>query len=67
MKCGFEFICEASDILVDRDRVLMLSTGSKALDGMLGGGVQSQSITEGQKDSSLVVISKVHLLLLKLI
>lgn len=52
---------------MDRDRVLMLSTGSKALDGMLGGGVQSQSITEGQKDSSLVVISKVHLLLLKLI
>lgn len=35
-----------SDLLLDRDKVVMLTTGSKALDGMLGGGIQSQSITE---------------------
>jgi len=35
-----------SDVLVDRERIVTLSTGSKAVDAMLGGGIQSQSITE---------------------
>ncbi|PLW12182.1 hypothetical protein PCANC_17221 [Puccinia coronata f. sp. avenae] len=35
-----------SDVLVDREKILTLSTGSKAVDAMLGGGIQSQSITE---------------------
>ncbi|POW06843.1 hypothetical protein PSTT_08703 [Puccinia striiformis] len=35
-----------SDVLIDREKIVTLSTGSKAVDAMLGGGIQSQSITE---------------------
>jgi meiotic recombination protein DMC1 len=31
-----------------RKKVLVMSTGSKAVDAILGGGVFSQSITEGE-------------------
>jgi hypothetical protein len=41
------YLCSGSDVLVDREKILTLSTGSKAVDAMLGGGIQSQSITEG--------------------
>ncbi|MBW0496954.1 hypothetical protein O181_036669 [Austropuccinia psidii MF-1] len=45
---GFlEILCFlGSDVLVDRENLVVLSTGSKALDALLGGGIQSQSITE---------------------
>lgn len=33
-------------MLVDREKILMLTTGSKAMDAMLGGEIQIQSITE---------------------
>lgn len=41
------YLWAGSDVLVDREKIVTLSTGSKAVDAMLGGGIQSQSITEG--------------------
>ncbi|KAG6821403.1 hypothetical protein H0H93_014200 [Arthromyces matolae] len=35
-----------------RKRVTLISTGSKGVDGMLGGGIMSQSITEGENNTS---------------
>ena len=43
MNMGFE---SAEDLLEKRKNILRLSTGSKAFDGLLGGGFESGSITE---------------------
>ena len=38
--------CSASDILNRRKEILRCRTGSKALDGLLGGGIETQALTE---------------------
>ncbi|MEM1767370.1 MAG: helix-hairpin-helix domain-containing protein, partial [Candidatus Bathyarchaeia archaeon] len=42
---GISFI-RANELLKMRQRVLRLTTGSKALDKLLGGGLETQAITE---------------------
>jgi DNA repair protein RadA len=43
MKMGFE---SATDVLKKREQINKLTTGSKALDDLLGGGIETQSIVE---------------------
>lgn len=38
--------CSASDILNRRKEILRCKTGSKSLDGLLGGGIETQALTE---------------------
>ncbi len=38
--------CSASDILNRRKEILRCKTGSKTLDGLLGGGIETQALTE---------------------
>jgi DNA repair protein RadA len=38
--------CSASDILNKRKEILRCKTGSKSLDGLLGGGIETQALTE---------------------
>lgn len=47
MKLCPEFgLCTATQVLARRESVIKLSTGSKSLDELLGGGLESMSITE---------------------
>jgi DNA repair protein RadA len=38
--------CTAADIMTRRNQIMRCSTGSKSLDGLLGGGVETQALTE---------------------
>lgn len=38
--------CSASEIMQRRKQVMRCSTGSKTLDGLLGGGIETQALTE---------------------
>ncbi|ORY64761.1 hypothetical protein BCR35DRAFT_270322, partial [Leucosporidium creatinivorum] len=37
-----------AEAAVRREKVVSITTGSRQFDGMLGGGIQSQSVTEGE-------------------
>lgn len=43
LEMGFE---TATDVLKKREKIGKITTGSKALDGLLGGGIETQAITE---------------------
>lgn len=43
LKMGFE---SAKDVLEKREKIGRITTGSKTLDGLLGGGIETQAITE---------------------
>ena len=43
LKMGFE---TAADVMKKREKISKLTTGSKALDDLLGGGIETQSIIE---------------------
>ena len=38
--------CTAADIMTRRNQIMRCSTGSKSLDGLLGGGIETQALTE---------------------
>ena len=38
--------CTAADIMTRRNQIMRCTTGSKSLDGLLGGGVETQALTE---------------------
>jgi DNA repair protein RadA len=38
--------CTAADIMARRNQIMRCSTGSKSLDGLLGGGIETQALTE---------------------
>ena len=38
--------CTAADIMTRRNQIMRCTTGSKSLDGLLGGGIETQALTE---------------------
>ena len=41
-----EQFCTAADIMIRRNQIMRCTTGSKSLDGLLSGGIETQALTE---------------------